>query len=308
MSFTNDTLLQDIPQSITGEKTFVGDLWAKNLFTHVINNISMDDIVLVNGDQTIPATKVFTDVDVYGDLNVESLESRVINGVDMLDIYVNSLQYEKPQIMTGRLNVQSITIPKGTNFETNLVNGVNLKHLLADAVLKDVPQTIIGAKTFTAPVTVERTHFTHTFDNVTDHELKHEWLLQDVPQTITGNVVFDQKVEVEDNLLMTVPVINNINLNLLASSTVKIDEPAVISGETRFVQPLISEGISQNILMPNLHSVCHYLRTYPSERKSTGNRFGQRGGHSGQRPRNQRSHTFQQRFQCRRKSLGQWNC
>ena len=161
----------------------------------------------------------------------------------MRELFENSLQYERPQIMTGRLNVESITIPKATHFQTNSVNGIDFKKLMSDAVLIDIPQNISGVKTFIAPTTIERTHFVNSFDNVTDYDLKHNWLLQDTTQTVNSDLIFDQKTIVDNKILMRTPVINNVNLELLSNNSVKVDEPALITGQSiRFIAPVISEG------------------------------------------------------------------
>ncbi|CAG2175415.1 unnamed protein product, partial [Oppiella nova] len=242
LDFVNDTLFYDTNQVITGEKVFVGDLWIKNLKVNTMNNISMQDIVLLNADEVITAPKVFSDVRVYSDVNVHSFDSDVINGVQMKGIFENSLQFERPQTLTGRLNFDSIVIPKATNFETQSLNGINLKHLMSDAVLTDTPQTISGAKTFLSPVTVDALHFRHSFDNVTDFDLKHNWLLQDTTQTINADMIFENTVRVNDNIRMRKPVINNIDLNVVNNNTVKVDESAVIGGQTQFRGPVHSSG------------------------------------------------------------------
>ena len=244
MNFFNDTLLHDTQQVITGEKIFATDLWVKHLRINSINNILMDDIVLLNTDQIIPSAKNFSDVHIYSNLNVYSFESNYINGIYMKEFFENTLQYTKPQIITGRLNFNTISIPKGFNFETKAVNGIDLRKLMADAVLTNIPQTITGSKTFIAPITIERTNFIHSFDNVTDFDLKHNWLLQDMTQTINSDIIFDQNISVDNYIQMKVPIINQVNLELLSNNSVKLDEPALIAGNSRFVAPVVSEGLT----------------------------------------------------------------
>ncbi|CAG2109890.1 unnamed protein product [Medioppia subpectinata] len=241
-NFINDTVLYGLANYITGEKTFVGDLWVKNLRVDTINNISMADIVLVNRDEVITAPKQLENVIIYGDLNVHSFDSHIINGVHMNNFYANSLQYTKPQTFTGRPNFDTIIVPKATNFGTNSVNGVNLNHLMADAVLTNVRQIIVGQKTFISPVTIGSVIFKHTIDGVTDYLMRNGWLLQDVKQIINSDVIFEHMVRVNDGILMAKPVINNIDLNLLNDNTVKVDEPAVIGGVTRLTGNVDSKG------------------------------------------------------------------
>jgi hypothetical protein len=76
-------------------------------------------------------------------------------------------------------------IPNGTNLGTKSVNGTNLRHLMSDAILIDVPQTIFGAKTFRAHISLDHIKFRHSFDNVTDWDIKHNWMLQDFTQTVS---------------------------------------------------------------------------------------------------------------------------
>lgn len=245
LNFVNDTLMHDNQQYITGEKVFVGDFWVNNLNVKNLNGISMNDIVLLNRDEVITAPKVFKDVQVLGDLNVNSLETPVINGVHMKELYENSLLFDKPQVMTGKLNVGSVLIPNGNNLETKSVNGINLRHLMSDAVLIDVPQTIFGAKTFRAPITLDHIKFRHSFDNVTDWDIKHNWMLQDLSQTVNANIVFDHNLVVNDNIFMRNPTINDINLDALNNNTVKLDEPTLLNGQIQFIGPVVSGGQSQ---------------------------------------------------------------
>jgi hypothetical protein len=102
--------------------------------------------------------------------------------------------------MTGKLNVGSVLIPNGTNFGTKSVNGTNLRHLMSDAVLIDGPQTLFGAKTFRAHISLDHIKFRHSFDNVTDWDIKHNWMLQDFTQTVNANMFFDHNLVVNYNI------------------------------------------------------------------------------------------------------------
>jgi len=197
----------------------------------------MDDMVLLIIDEIITAPKVFKDVQVLGDLN---LETAVVNGVDLRELFTNSLLFDRPQVMTGRLNVASILIPNGTNLETKSVNGINLPDLMSDAVVVDVPQTIFGEKTFIVPISIDHIKFSSSFDNVTDWDIKYNWMLQHVSQTVNANFIFDNNVVVNDNILMRNPMINDVNFNLLNNNTVKLDEPTKIDGPIQFIGSVVS--------------------------------------------------------------------
>jgi hypothetical protein len=180
--------------------------------------------------------------------------------------------------MTGKLNVGSVLIPNGTNFGTKSVNGINLRHLMSDAVLIDVPQTIFGAKTFRAPISVDHIKFSHSFDNVTDWDIKHNWMLQDFTQTVNANIVFDHNLVVNDNIFMGNPTINDINLYLLDNNTVKLDEPTLLNGQIQFIGPVFSGGESQ-LLIHDFSLLSFALnilifRSYPTKWSNTRNRFG----------------------------------
>lgn len=125
-----------------------------------------------------------------------------------------------------------------TNLQTNDLNGIDLSALWADAVLVDVEQIINGTVVFEDNVVFDNLSFDGTIDRVSDWEIK-QWMLKNEPQVVEGNSVFTNGFKAKDLNLDTV---NNLDLKLLESNIVKVNEASVITGPVIFEKTISSTG------------------------------------------------------------------
>lgn len=194
-----------------------------------MNGVNLTDLVLLNGDEVIPAPKTFvSSVRTSGNVNLMSLESPGL----ARELYENTLLYDANQTISGTLEFGAILVPQGATLDSILVNGVDLRNLMHDAVFIDIPQIITGAKKFHNSVTTTSMSFQGNFDGVTDWDMKQNWMLQGVNQTLFGDLVFERAVHIAGSRLeVGNAMINGLNLIQLSADIVKVDEPAHIQGD-----------------------------------------------------------------------------
>lgn len=148
------------------------------------------------------------------------------------------LIYTDYQTVTGRKTISgTIHVMNQSNLQTSDLNGLNLSNLWADAVLIDVPQEIYGHKTFIDGAVFDNLNFHDTLDEVTDWDIKKNWMLRDKFQTVEGSIIFEKELSAKD---LKVGLINGIDIQRLKSEIVKLNEVSEVEG------PLIFQNVLSN--------------------------------------------------------------
>lgn len=224
----------------SGRKEIFGDLYVDDLLVEQINDLSVKDIIhkyedqyILNGSlmirpQYITGSLQFEDLDIENYIEITgNMHASHINGINMSDLFYNTLSYEDPQTVYTPLIVNSLHIPNGNHlFTRNGINGINLTQVYNDAVLKDQEQIITGAKIFDNGVYFNKLFFEKTFDGVTDEDLRINWLLQDTEQVIQADIEFNNDLVIRKNLTISSGIINDININQLAQSILLTEPPS----------------------------------------------------------------------------------
>lgn len=125
-----------------------------------------------------------------------------------------------------------------SNLQTDDLNGINLNALWADAVLVDVEQNINGTVAFEDSVTFNNLYFDGTLDGVSSWDIKN-WMLKDKFQVVESDSLFTNGFKAKDLSLRTV---NSVDLKLLESNIVKVNEASEISGSVIFEKSVTSAG------------------------------------------------------------------
>ena len=167
-----------------------------DLFTKSLNGINLaSELILLNSSrpQMISGRKNLRRIKVSHGLDVQRLNvANNINGVNVNDLFNKTMLYDAPQRVSGMKKFKQIIIPENSNLEATSVSGYNLRALVDDAVYIDSPsvQNVTGEKLFLNPVSFSTMHFYKSFDGVTSHTLRNNWLLQGVDQEIDGDLIF----------------------------------------------------------------------------------------------------------------------
>ena len=146
---TDAIMTTSTDQNITASHTFTADVititkpnLALNSFT--INNVSFDNIMTINGNQSITGIKSYSTVN-FNDMNfVNSLQG--ISSID--DFIANKVSETGDDVITGH-----VTFDKGFDVGTDvnvggLVDGVDVKALLESTHQKDNNTLVNGKQEF----------------------------------------------------------------------------------------------------------------------------------------------------------------
>lgn len=217
-----NAIRSQLNETITQRKIVTGDLYLDDLFTDTIDELSMRDVLITNSQETqvLRAPFIVDDLDIESVLTVNgNAHFESFNHLNVSDILTNSLQYDTNQVITVPVVVNTLRILKGASLDAQTLNGVNLKNVLRDAVLIDVPQQIMATKTFVSPVEFRgKTYMSNSLNGLSAADLRLSNLLHSEDPFIDADLVFDQNVVVRKEMDIETGLLNDINLNLFANS------------------------------------------------------------------------------------------
>lgn len=219
---------QTINESRTGHKDVYGDLFIDDLITDRINDLYLSNVFIAKSDtpQIVRAPMTFDHLDIENVLIVDqNLVTNSFNGLNVTEIFTNTLQYDTPQVIYNHVKLQTFHLLPGSNLVTKSLNGFDLQRLYSDAVLIDAPQQILAPKHFRAPVEfTDRVLLRYGIDGLSEDELKFNLLLQG-DELIDDDLEFHNEVTIMKELEIQSGVINDIDVNSFVNSMLYENRP-----------------------------------------------------------------------------------
>lgn len=210
-----------VNETRTGHKVVYGNFHAEDLRVRKINDLNVADIFETRSDkpQIVRAPMSFHRLDIESVLTItENLFTDTFNNLNVTDILSNTLQYDTPQVIYNRVDLNTLQLLPDSDLRTNSLNGYDISKLYADAVLKDVPQQILAPKIFRAPVELTDHVFMQLgIDGLSEDELRFNMLLHS-DELIEGDITFNNDVTVKKELEIQSNLINEIDFKLFVDS------------------------------------------------------------------------------------------
>jgi len=204
-----------------GRNEHRGPLVVDELIVERLNDLRLSDVFLAKADspQIVRAPLSFDHLDIENVLIVgDNLVTNSFNGLNLTDVFTNTLQYDTPQTIYNHVELNMLQILPGSNFITPSLNGQNLRNLYADAVLVDAPQQILGPKVFRGPVDfTDRVFVRHGIDGLSNEELRFNLLLHS-DEVIDDDLEFNNDVIVRKDLDILSRTINDIDIDQFVNS------------------------------------------------------------------------------------------
>lgn len=253
----NNLKIQPLPYAIakiinetqTKHKILMGDLVVDELIVDQINELKLSNVFITKSDspQVVRAPMRFNHLDVENVLNVgKNLYTKFFNGLNLTEVFTNTLQYDAPQVIYNLVEVNSLQILPNANLVAASFNGHNLKRLYADSVLIDSTQQILAPKTFVGPVEFTNILSLGTeLDGLTSQNLRSSLLLHG-DEIIEGDLELDRDVIVKRELEIQSGMINDIDINQFADSMLHESLPekrgmkVIGNGSVRFKDVLVN--------------------------------------------------------------------
>lgn len=242
-----------LTETVTQRKVVYGDLTLDQLYADRIDNINLQDVFIANSRETqiINSPMTIDDLDIENTLTINSnARFGSFNNINVSDVFFNTLQYDTPQVINAPVEVTTLRLTKNSRLATNALNGVDLRAVLSDAVLVDVPQQIIGPKTFIAPVDLRgKCYMRHTINGLSHEDLRLSYLLNSDDPSIDGDIIFNSDVVVNKELEIDSGLINDININSFADSVLYENRTRLNKNRPL---PMIVQGQNSSVTFRNL--------------------------------------------------------
>ena len=117
LTFLNDILLTNGQQEVHGQVFIRDNVYVNSFDVNIINRINMSDLILINNnlpEQVIESHLEFHDVLVLKNTFSNYMQvMELLNGIDLTELFTNTLLYDSHQIVYGNLNFGEIVIPEG---------------------------------------------------------------------------------------------------------------------------------------------------------------------------------------------------
>lgn len=117
LTFLNDILLTNGHQEVHGQVFIRDNVYVNSFDVNIINRINMSDLILINNnlpEQVIESHLEFHDVLVLKNTFSNYMQVMgLLNGIDLTELFTNTLLYDSHQIVYGNLNFGEIVIPEG---------------------------------------------------------------------------------------------------------------------------------------------------------------------------------------------------
>ena len=214
---TSDIVTLTTNQTIYGKKTIFGDVdfsgglngknaVVKGLIDNV--NVSKDEILLINGSQTITGSYMFQKpVRVRGDISTKH-----INNVNISDLYKNAVLMDSHQIITGHIVFRnSLTVNGNLDLPfLSKLDNVDVSELPNQIMSKTREQNVTGSLYFNSNVTFCGQLTVNGYINGV--KVPDDLVFLSKQQTILGNKVFGSNLTFYSNLNVD-GLVNGINIS-----------------------------------------------------------------------------------------------
>ncbi|XP_014667081.1 PREDICTED: uncharacterized protein LOC106808751 isoform X2 [Priapulus caudatus] len=239
--FVADSLLKDTAMVVMGKKTFTESTTFGNLtVTGAVNALTVPaHVVQLSTNEFIASAFVFNDMVAEAGLTVSTLTlGGLLNGEDPMTLKTDTLYPVPPiagttQIVTGAKVIAQNVLFSGA-VTCNLVDGVDLVVLEADAVLKNQDSTITGEKTLNGETTI----VSWTSTGLVDGEYITDWdslvVQQGREQTVSGATTFENHVTAP-NVVTSDGTINGVDVRTLNVEAVRRMGTSIIIGPVTFL-------------------------------------------------------------------------
>ncbi|XP_055631057.1 uncharacterized protein LOC129771448 [Toxorhynchites rutilus septentrionalis] len=207
-----------------------------------INIVEFDKYVLKKDvEQTITGKWIFHDVEVYGNLNVTTL-----NGLDVRRDFLRSDATEAT--FTGAKRIDNLRVRRLNCPDPCIIQGVDFGEWFANAVRLDRHHTIEGVTYLESATVLGDIESLGPVNNITFNE--QHLLLKSIPQTIDGDLYLRTKFP-ERNLIypssienLEVETINGKDFNQFVENLARRDQATlIIDTPVTLTQPLDAENI-----------------------------------------------------------------
>ena len=192
-----------------------------------------NDIVTTNTDQRIPSRKIFEEFVVESDL----LTNSSIDDICIAELCRSIVKVNEPTRIDGRITFKSIKA-NGVDI-SGRIHGVNLSHILENAVLRRKDAVISGTKTIHGNVIIERDLFAKSINNI---KVPEHIVLKHTVQKIAGKKKFVCNITVIGDVTVD-GWINNVNLSLL-------QQDAVLKSRRQHIR-------GKKLISSNIKSMCN---------------------------------------------------
>ncbi|XP_014667086.1 PREDICTED: uncharacterized protein LOC106808758 [Priapulus caudatus] len=239
--FVADSLLKDTAMVVMGKKTFTSEstTFGNLTVTGAVNALTMPShVVQLSTNEFLPSAFVFNDMVAEAGVTVSTLTlGGLLNGEDPMTLKTDTL-YQSPSIagssqtVTGAKVIRHDLQFQGT-ITCDLVDGVNLSLLEADAVFNNQASTVTGEKIFSDTTTIE----SWTSTGLVDGENITEWdtriMQQGRTQTVTAATTFEHVTA--PNVVTADGTINGVDARVLNAEAVRLTGGSIIYGPVTFL-------------------------------------------------------------------------